>query len=49
MAQVQNNRIVATSTEARQGATGHNVRFMLGAGTIGVIVLFAIVYLAFFH
>lgn len=49
MPQVQDNRIVETRTEARQGETGHNVRFVLGAGVIAVVVLFAIVYIAFFH
>lgn len=48
MARYENNRIVETATEARQGVTGHNVRYVLSMGTIGVIVLFAIVYVAFF-
>ena len=48
MAQVQGDRIVETKTEARQGTTGHNVRYVLLAGTFGVIVLFAIIYAAFF-
>lgn len=33
---------------ARQGVTGHNVRYVLMAGTLGVIVLFVIVYATFF-
>jgi len=33
----------------RAGVTGHNVRYVLSFGLIGVIVGFAIVYLAFFH
>jgi len=48
MAQVQGDRIVESKTEARQGVTGHNVRYVLMAGTLGVIVLFAIVYAMFF-
>ncbi len=48
MPQVENNHITETPTEARAGATGHNVRYVLFAGTAGVIVLFAIVYLSFF-
>ncbi|MBV9347127.1 MAG: hypothetical protein JOZ70_08355 [Pseudolabrys sp.] len=41
-------RTVENATEARQGVTGHNVRWVLMAGTVAVIVGFAIVYLAFF-
>jgi len=48
MPEVRGNRIVENKTEARQGVTGHNVRYVLVAGTLGVIVLFAIVYMAFF-
>ncbi|MCK9917784.1 hypothetical protein MXD81_52465 [Microbacteriaceae bacterium K1510] len=48
MPEVQGNRIVEGETEARQGVTGHNVRYVLVAGTLGVIVLFAIVYLFYF-
>jgi hypothetical protein len=48
MPQVENDRIVETATEARAGATGHNVRYVLFAGTAAVIVLFGIVYLSFF-
>jgi hypothetical protein len=36
------------TNEARQGVTGHNVRYVLGFGTAGVIVLFGIIYLFFF-
>ena len=34
--------------EARQGATHHNVRYVLGFGVAGVVIAFAIVYFAFF-
>jgi hypothetical protein len=37
-----------TTTEARQGVTGHNVRYVLTISTIAVIVGFAIVYAFFF-
>ena len=30
-----------TATEARAGVTGHNVRYVLAASLMGVIVLFA--------
>jgi hypothetical protein len=33
---------------ARQGVTGHNVRYVLGFGLVGIIVAFLIVYLIFF-
>ena len=36
----------SNTTEARGGATGHNVRYVLGIGIVGVIVAFVIV--AFF-
>jgi len=42
------DRIVESPTEARAGETGHNVRTVLAAGTIGLAVLFAAVYLYFF-
>jgi len=48
MPEVQGNRIVETKTEARQGVTGHNVRYVLGAGVTAVVVLFAIVYIYHF-
>jgi hypothetical protein len=48
MPDVENNRVVETPAEARAGVTGHNVRYVLAAGTIGVAVLFAIVYVYFF-
>jgi hypothetical protein len=42
-------QIVETTTEARQGVTGHNVRYVLVWGIGGVIVAFAIVYFLFFR
>ena len=44
----EGNHIVQSATEARAGDTGHNLRYMLAAGTIGIIVLFAAVYLYYF-
>lgn len=35
-------------TEARQGVTGHKVRYVLGISTALVVVLFAVIYFAFF-
>lgn len=44
MPRVENDQIVETTTEARAGVTGHNVRYVLLIGTLAVIVLFAIAY-----
>jgi hypothetical protein len=33
---------------ARQGVTGHNVRYVLGFGLAGIIVAFVVVYLIYF-
>ena len=40
------HEVVRTTTEARQGVTGHNVRYVLGFGIAGVVIVFAIAYLA---
>ena len=44
----ENDRVVESTTEARAGVTGHNVRYVLGGGTAAVIALFAAVYLYYF-
>jgi hypothetical protein len=38
-------KVVLPRTEARQGVTGHNVRYVLLVGTVGVVVLFGLVYI----
>ena len=43
----QGGAVVAPEVAARQGVTGHNVRYVLGWGLAGVVVAFAIVYLLF--
>jgi hypothetical protein len=43
------DRVVETATEARQGVTGHNVRYVLLFGILGVVIAFAIIYFAFFR
>jgi len=48
MPDVENNHVVETATEARAGATGHGVRYVLGIGTAAIVVLFVIVYLYYF-
>jgi hypothetical protein len=39
---------VVTKTEARQGVTGHNVRYVLGFGLAAVIIAFAIIFYVYF-
>lgn len=34
---------VKSTTAARQGVTGHNVRYVLGVSMLGVIIAFAVV------
>jgi hypothetical protein len=48
MAKAEGDHIVETTTQARAGVTGHHVRYVLMLGTIGVIVLFAAVYIYYF-
>jgi hypothetical protein len=48
MPHVEDDHIVETKTEARAGVTGQGVRGMLLWGTVGVVVLFVIVFLIFF-
>ena len=38
-----------TTTQARQGVTGHNVRYILLISTSAVIVGFVVVWLYFFR
>ena len=40
--------VVKSKTEARQGVTGHNVRFVLIASTAAIIIAFAMIYVATF-
>jgi hypothetical protein len=37
---------VVDTTRARQGVTGHNVRYVLAFRIVGVVILFALAYLA---
>ena len=41
-------RSVVSTQQARQGVTGHNVRYVLGVGIAAVIVAFAALYLIYF-
>jgi hypothetical protein len=40
---------VRSTTQARQGVTGHNVRYVLGFGVLAIIIAFAVVYGYYFH
>ena len=39
---------VLPAQNARQGETGHNVRYVLGFGMLAVIVAFFVIYLVYF-
>jgi hypothetical protein len=39
---------VVSETRARQGVTGHNVRYVLVSATLALIIAFVIVYFFFF-
>jgi hypothetical protein len=39
---------VIPARQARQGVTGHNVRFVLGFSIAGVVIAFGIIWLIFF-
>jgi len=39
--------VVENEVQARQGVTGHNVRYVLGYGIVGVVIAFVIIYLIY--
>ena len=41
--------IVRTTTQAREGVTGHGVRYVLVISTTAVVVIFATLGLFYFH
>jgi hypothetical protein len=41
-------RPVVSARAARQGVTGHNVRYVLGFSLIALIIVFGIIWLIFF-
>lgn len=49
MPHIENNKVVETTTEARAGVTGHNVRYVLLFGLVAVILLLALAYVATRH
>jgi hypothetical protein len=47
-AQPTEPRTVLPTQQARQGVTGHNVRYVLGIGLAAVIVAFVVLYAIYF-
>jgi hypothetical protein len=41
-------RPVVSTREARQGVTGHNVRYVLGFSLVALIIAFGVIWLIFF-
>ncbi len=41
-------QVVEPAANARQGVTGHNVRYVLAASLAGLVALFAITYIVLF-
>jgi len=41
-------RQVVPAQRARQGVTGHNVRYVLGFGIAAVVVIFGIIWVVYF-
>ena len=41
-------RPIVSAREARQGVTGHNVRYVLGFSLVALIIAFVIIWLSFF-
>jgi hypothetical protein len=39
--------VIENEVQARQGVTGHNVRYVLAYGIVGVVIAFAIIYLLY--
>jgi hypothetical protein len=39
---------VVEKDRARQGVTGHHVRYVLGFAIVAIVVVFAVIYFAYF-
>ena len=44
----RDQRIVKSAAEAREGVTGHNVRYVLIVSLLGVVLVFVVLWLYFF-
>jgi hypothetical protein len=42
------HRTIVSTQEAREGVTGHNVRYVLGFGLVGIVIAFAVLYILYF-
>jgi hypothetical protein len=42
------HRPVLPAQQARQGATGHNVRYVLGFGIAAIVIAFFVIWLVYF-
>jgi hypothetical protein len=42
------HRTVVSTNQAREGVTGHNVRYVLGFGLAAIIIAFAVIYFIYF-
>ena len=41
--------VVLTTTQAREGVTGHGVRYVLVISTAAIVVIFGALWLFYFH
>jgi len=41
--------VVRTTTQAREGVTGHGVSYVLAISTAAIVVIFAALWLFYFH
>jgi hypothetical protein len=48
MPSTSGDHVVESTTEARQGVTGHNVRYVLVFGTLAAVIGMVVVYFMFF-
>ena len=48
MPERRGDQVVESTTEARAGQTGHNVRWVLIIGTLAVVILFASLWFYYF-
>jgi hypothetical protein len=39
---------VVSAEDAREGAVGHNVRYVLGAGVVAIVIAFIVIYAVYF-
>jgi hypothetical protein len=47
MSHIKDKPIIVSTTEARSGVTGHNVRYVLAFGLAAVIIAFVLLFVAY--